>query len=276
MCEDIQNDYFQLLEEIQKDETGKERDPAEVAKEIYNNRGEKELEIAISKIQTFYVGGQEQRWYDIGDFEWASSFLEQALKLSGAERAALWVKKDTSKSIGLWNKYCLERARKENRPIIEVQLDVRGARIETKREKLGENQNLDPFYFKVIEELRKSEVEQKKEPGEVAQEIYNDRGEVGLVDIISKVISYYIAGKLQKRYDIGDFEWCLDFIEESFKILGAEEAAYLVKKDQEKWIHSWFGKYWTEIAKRHNLPTVNLYGYKIENPRDKLDDDNIN
>lgn len=141
MCEDIQNDYFQLLQEIQKDDTGKERDPAEVAKEIYRERGAKELEIAISKIQTFYIGGKEQKLYDIGNFAWASSFLEQALKLSGAEEAAYWAKKDTIKSISLWNKYCVERARKENLPVIEIQLDVPGARIETKREKFDEDIN---------------------------------------------------------------------------------------------------------------------------------------
>ena len=268
--------HLETIEKLKKYEVEQKKSPAEVAKEIYKNKGEPGLISIFSTLITYYIAGKLQKRYDIGDFEWCLDFIEESFKILGAEEAAYLVKKDQEKWIHSWlGKYWPEVAKRNNIPEVKVQL-IYKATIETKREKLVENQNLDPFYFKVIEELRKSEVEQKKEPGEVAQEIYNDRGEVGLVDIISKVISYYIAGKLHKRYDIGDFEWCLDFIAESFKILGAEEAAYLVKKDEEKWIDSWFGKYWPEIAKRHNLPPVNLYGYKIENDRDKLDDDNIN
>ena len=129
---------------------------------------------------------------------------------------------------------------------------------------------IDPFTLEAIEELKKYEVEQKKQPAEAAREIYNDKGEMGLINIFSRLISYYIGGKLQKRYEIGDFEWCLDFIEESFKILGAEEAAYWVKKDREKWIHSWLTKYWPEIAKRNQVPKVDIqlvYGARIETNR---------
>jgi len=273
---------LKIVEEIKKYELENKKQPAEVVKEIYNEKGELGLTGIVSSLISYYIGGKLQKGYDIGDFEWCLDFLAESFKIFGAEEAAYLVKKDEEKWIHSWlGKYWPEIAKRNNVPKVDVQL-IYKTKIETKREtkidNVVDNKIYDPFYFLVIEELKKYEVEDKKQPAEVAREIYNNKGEIGLVDLISKVIIYYMAGQLNKRYDIGDFEWCLDFLAESFKIFGAEEAAYLVKKDEEKWIHSWLGKYWPEIAKRNNLPPMNLYRYKIENNQEKLevDEDNIN
>ena len=118
------------------------------------------------------------------------------------------------------------------------------------------------FYIKIIEILKKYEAEQKN-PIETARKIYKTKGEVHIISAIFILNSHFFKNILNKKYNQENFEWYFNFLEEAYKLIGADECAYWARKDFKKCLNSWI-KYGKERNKGKPQLVLKLE-YKISN-----------
>lgn len=120
------------------------------------------------------------------------------------------------------------------------------------------------IFLETIKNLKLYE-RQQKDPIQTAREIYNVKGEEYTIRTIFIVLSYFGHYILNKKANIEDFKWYFKLLEEAFKLIEANEAAYWATEDFDKCLDSW-QRYWEEKNKEKAKINISLQIKVKQNP----------